>query len=65
MAQTTLHDEAVKVLRAAGKPLHVNEIWTRIAQRGFYQTDCLTPKRTLVTILLRKTPGVRVGAATK
>jgi hypothetical protein len=64
VARTTLHNEAVEVPRAAGGSLHVNEIWKRIARRGFYRSASLTPEQSLMTQLLRKTPGVQVSAAT-
>jgi hypothetical protein len=64
VARRTLHNEAVEVLRAAGTPLHVNEIWRRIAKRGNYRTASQTPEQSLATQLLRKTPGVQVSAAT-
>jgi HB1, ASXL, restriction endonuclease HTH domain/Domain of unknown function (DUF3883) len=59
-----LHTEAAAVLREAGKPLHVNEIWNGIAERGLYHTESKTPEATLRTQLLRKTRGVNITAAT-
>lgn len=60
----TLHGEAVEVLRAAGKALHVNDIWEGIRSRGVYKAASNTPEQSLATQLLRKTPGVDVTAAT-
>lgn len=62
---TTLHGEAVEVLRAAGKPLHVDDIWDGIRNRGVYKAATNTPQQSLATQLLRKTPGVDVTAATE
>lgn len=56
--------EAVaSVLREAGEPLHVSEIWRRMDAAGF-ETESKDPQRSLVAILVRQAEVVRTGRNT-
>lgn len=47
-----------EVLADAGEPLHINEIWRRLQQRGF-QTTAKDPLRAIVSVLVRHPETVR------
>jgi predicted restriction endonuclease len=53
-ARTKLHEEAAAVLREANEPLHVNEIWRRIARRGRYRSRARNPEASLATPKFRR-----------
>lgn len=47
-----------EVLADAGEPLHINEIWRRLQQRGF-QTTAKDPLRAIASVLVRHPEAVR------
>jgi hypothetical protein len=46
------------VLADAGEPLHINEIWRRMQQRGF-QTTAKDPLRAIASVLVRHPEAIR------
>jgi hypothetical protein len=46
------------VLRDAGEPLHINEIWRRVQERGF-TTTAKDPLRAIASVLVRHPNAIR------
>ncbi len=57
-------NEAVaELLREAGEPLHVREMWARMQANGF-ETESRDPERSLASVLVRHPDVVRTGRNT-
>lgn len=56
-------ETVVGVLREAGEPLHLNEMWDRMHAAGF-ETESKDPRRSLASILVRHAGVVRTGRNT-
>ena len=57
------NETVIETLTAAGQPLHLNELWRRIAESGF-ETEAKDPLRALASVLVRHPEVHRTGPNT-
>jgi hypothetical protein len=57
------NDAVIKALTAAGQPLHLNDLWRKIAASGF-ETEAKDPLRALASVLVRHPDVHRTGPNT-